>query len=128
MTVAPVRGHDEIVDGQMFADSDGHRFLSTVKMGEPGNGTGHDFDVEAFLKFADDLHLAVCAQQRLAAQLHDISSLTFIPYNPSTVLAMIGRIDSPNLSHSPILYQSLSRILRGYVTPQNDRVSRLAFG
>jgi len=61
---------DLVVDAQMLAHPDRDGFLPAIKVREARNLAGLDLDVEPFLEFADDLHLAIGAQQRFAAQLH----------------------------------------------------------
>jgi hypothetical protein len=62
MTMTAVRAGDFVSIVEVHAHSGGDRFLTRVKMYEPGNFTGSEFDVETFLELPNRLHRPVSFQ------------------------------------------------------------------
>jgi len=71
--VAAVGGDDLVLDGQMLTHPDRDGFLPEIEVREPGDLASLDIDVQPFLKLADQLHLAIGAQERFPARLHPLS-------------------------------------------------------
>jgi hypothetical protein len=72
MAMAAMGRNDLVGRVQVLANAHGHGFLAAVEVSETGDLAGLYLAVQAFLEFPDHLHLAVGAQQRLAAQLHSL--------------------------------------------------------
>ena len=70
VTVAAVRADDVVGIAERFADADRNGLLPGVQVSEARDLAGLDFDVQAFLEFADRLHLPVRAQQGVRGQGH----------------------------------------------------------
>ena len=65
VAVAAMRADDVVGVVEVLADADRDRFLARVEVREAGDLARRDLDVQAFLEFADRLHLAVGALQAL---------------------------------------------------------------
>ena len=79
MTVAAVRRRDTIRVGEMHHDACGAGFLARIEMHEPGNVAFGEFDVQAFLEFANRPHGPIRFQKFVFAQWEGIFGHWHLP-------------------------------------------------
>ena len=70
MTVAPVRGRDDVAIAQVRADADRHRLFTRIQVEEPGQTPRTDELDELLLEAADRPHLAIHVHEFVATEIH----------------------------------------------------------